>query len=134
MVQSNRVLLANQPLRLALGAQVIARCVDRGLERGHLQQSSHAGGSRGLQHAAREFDMGATKAPAAETALIEDTDEIDDDVLAAKALAELRLLVDVAVLERQAGQHQQVLVLLAVARQHRDLVAVLDQAGDQARA
>ena len=78
--------------------------------------------------------MRAAKASAAETALVEDADEIDDDVLATKALAELRLLVDVAVLQCEAGQHQQVLVLLAVARQHRDLVAVLDQAGDQPRA
>ena len=62
MVQSRSALLANQLLRLALGAQVIARRVDRGLERGHMQQPSHAGGSRGLQHAAGQFDMGATKA------------------------------------------------------------------------
>src|SRR6202012_4858840 len=48
--------------------------------------------------------------------------------------AELRLFVDVAVHEGEPGQHQQVLVLLAIARQHRDRMPVLDQAGDQAGA
>ena len=56
----------------------------------------------------------------------------DDGILAPQALAELRLLVDVAVLESEPGQHEQVLVLLAIARQHRNRMPVLDQAGDQA--
>ena len=75
--------------------------------------------------------MGAAKAAAAEAALVEDTHEIDHDILAAEALAELRLLVYIAVVEGEAGQHQQMLVQLPVARQHGDPMAVLDQAGDQ---
>src|SRR5580704_17767661 len=78
--------------------------------------------------------MGAAEAGAAEAALVENADEIDDDVLAAESLAQLRFLVNIAVLQCEAGQHQQVLVQLAVPRQHGDLMAVLDQARDQPRA
>src|ERR1700721_1923970 len=78
--------------------------------------------------------MRAAETGAAEAALVEDADEIDDDVLAAESLAQLRFLIHIAVLQREPGQHQQVLVQLTVARQHGDLMAVLDQAGNQPRA
>jgi len=48
-----------------------------------------------------------------------------------RCLAQLPFLVHIAVFQRQAGQHQQVLVLFPVARQYRDAAPVLDQAGDQ---
>src|ERR1700679_1585469 len=78
--------------------------------------------------------MGAAEAGAAEAALVEDADEIDDDVLAAESLAQLRLLIHIAVLQCEPGQHQQVLMLLTIPRQHGDLMAVLDQAGNEPRA
>ena len=127
-----RAFLADQLLGLALGAQVVARRIDGGLERGNLQQPSDARGARGLKHHARQFEVRATETAAAESALVEDADQVDHGVLAAKPLAELRFLVDVAVLQREPGQDQKVLVKLAVARQHRDPMIVLDQAGDQA--
>ena len=48
------------------------------------------------------------------------------------ALAELSFVVDVAVLQGEPGQHQQVLVQLAVARENGDAVTVLDQASPPA--
>ena len=51
----------------------------------------------------RQFRMGAAKAAAAEAALIEDADQIDHDVLAAEALAQLRFLVHIAILEGEPG-------------------------------
>jgi hypothetical protein len=69
--------------------------------------------------------------PAERAAFVEDADEVDDHVLAAEALAQLRLFVHIAVFQSQSGQHQQVLVLLPISRQHRDPMTVLDQSGDQ---
>ncbi len=112
----------------------MARRIGGGVQRRHLQQTVHAGVFRRLQHAAGEFGVGATEAVAAEAALVQDADEIDHHFLAAKPLGELRLVVDVAILQRQAGQHQQVLVEFAVARQHCDAVAGVDQPRDEARA
>ena len=47
--------------------------------------------------------MRAPKARAAEPALVENADEIDDHILAAKALLELRLVVNVAILHTSPG-------------------------------
>jgi hypothetical protein len=77
--------------------------------------------------------VSAAKAAAAKSAFVEDAHEIDDDVLAAKVFAELRLVVHVAIFQRKTGQHQQMLVLLAIARQGRDAVTVFNQARKQAR-
>jgi hypothetical protein len=77
--------------------------------------------------------VGAAKAVAAKAALVEDADEVDHDVLSAKLLAQLRFIVDIAIVQGEARQHQQMLVLLAISRQHRDLVAVLDQPGNKTR-
>ena len=60
--------------------------------------------------------MRASEPRAAESALIEDADEIDHDIFAAEALAQLRGRVHLAVLQGQAGQHQEMLVLFPVAR------------------
>ena len=106
---------ADELFGFTLGAEVVARSGDRGLERRHLQQAGHARGTRSLQKAAREFDMRAAKAVTAKAALVENTHEIDHDLVAAKAFAQLGLVVHIAVLERQPGQHQQVLVLLPIA-------------------
>src|SRR5271170_6990570 len=75
--------------------------------------------------------MRAAKAVTAEAAFIEDADQIDHDILAPKALAQLRFLVDIAVLERQSWEYQQVFVLFPITGQHGDAMAVLDQPSDQ---
>jgi hypothetical protein len=46
--------------------------------------------------------MGASKATPAEAAFVQYADKIDDDLLAAKPLTELRRVVYVTVLQRQA--------------------------------
>ncbi len=79
----------------------------------------------------RQFGMGTAEAGAAESAFIEDAHQIDHHILAAKALAQLRFLIHIAVLEVEPRQHQQMLVLFAVSRQNRDLMTVLDQTRDQ---
>ncbi len=123
--------LADQLLRFTLGAQIIARRVNGGLERGNLQQPCNPGRSGRLQHSAGQFGVNPPESRAAETALIEDADEVDHDVLAAEVFAQLRFVEHIAVQEAEPRQHQQVLVLLAVPRQHRHPAPILDQSGDQ---
>ncbi len=91
-------MLANQLFRFAFGAQVKARRIDGGLQGRDLQKTRDARGTRGLQDALRKLRVGAAEPGPAEAALVENADEIDHDVLAAEALAELRFLVDIAVL------------------------------------
>ena len=75
----------------------MARRIDSRPEGRHLQKPGDARGARGLQHAPREIDVRAAKAGAAKSALVEDADQVDHDVLAAKLLAQLRFIVDVAI-------------------------------------
>ena len=77
--------------------------------------------------------MRAPKAGAAEPALVQDPDQIDDHILAAQTLRELCLVVNVAVLQHEARQHQQVLVQLPVPGQRRDPMIVLEQTSGEPR-
>ena len=78
--------------------------------------------------------MRTAKATAAEAAFIQDADEVDDHVLAAKVFAQLGFVVDVAVLQGESGQYEQVLVPFTVAGKNGDPVPIPDQARHQARA
>ena len=109
----------------------MAGCVGGGVERRHLQKARDAGGFGGPQGTLSQFGVRAAKTAATESALVQDADQIDDHVLATEALGQFGRVIHVAILERETGQHQHVLVLFAVARQHGDAMAILDQPADQ---
>ena len=63
----------------------MTRRVHRGFEGRYVQQTGNSRRAHGLKHAAREFGVGAAKSRAAEAALVENPDQIDQHVVAAQA-------------------------------------------------
>ncbi len=111
-------------LGLALRAQVVTGAAGLvGAERAHVQQPAHAAVLAGLEHLLRQLDVHVTEPLATVAALVEDADQVDHRVAIAEVALELVRIVDV-------GQHQQVAVALAPAREHAYVLAGVVEAGD----
>src|SRR5699024_9971607 len=76
---------AHPRLALAAGSQVVA-LAPPGVERAHLDQMGNAGRDAGIDNRLDQLDVHAPETVAAETALVENANEVDRHVVAAQLL------------------------------------------------
>jgi len=103
-----RGLAAQQLLGCALAAQIVTAATVRiGIQSAHVQQPPNVRLAHGAQQPGRKLHMGAPEAGAAEAALIENPDQIDDEVAAVESASEKSGVVDVADGYLDARERQQ---------------------------
>jgi len=108
-LQVGTALVAHDPFRLALAAQVVARPVVRiGLEPAHVQQPVHPRLAAGGHHLPGKLAVRAPEAGAAAARLVVDAHEVGHRIVAAERRRKLRRVVDVAAHDLYGRQHPQV--------------------------
>ncbi len=95
-------------------------------------QARDAAGVAGSDHAFGQFHVRALKAVRA--AGVENADEVDHRICAGEFLAQHLVVIDVRGADDDIGQHAQRTMLLAVAAQHHDVVAVGGESGNEVAA
>ena len=108
--------------------EVMALAVAR-VQRAHLQQSAHADVLHRCERGFGEFDIDLAESAAVVAAFVEDADEIDHDIGAAKGVAQECRLEHIADLDVRARGNARAGV--GAARQHAHAVALREQPCDQ---
>jgi len=107
--QVRAALVADDPLALALGAEVVARTVIRiRVERAHVQETVDPCLPAGRHELARQFRVDPPEPLAPAPRSIQDAHQVDHGVVAGDDLAELHRVVNVAADPAYRGHHPEV--------------------------
>ena len=106
-----------------LGSQVLARGLFRCVQSTHVKQSLNPGDATGFGHELGQLDMRNVKFLGPRLALVQDSDEIDNDILPREFMSQKSVVENISVDYAHGGEHQEIAMAFAMARDDRNLVA-----------